>query len=367
MQLLGSVTCLSMVLIPVVGLNVVQNPLVVAPVTGALGHNVSAPDGIVSLPMDLARMSSDCNCRFEGYCTCEGARAFMSCIRDACSQSSCDCDRSYHFDNACNHLAGTCPSLGLQCSTTEVSCMKRTYVPQSVPFNTSRDQPREARPANRAPNPVQPSPVQSTPGVTVQPIDRPSLRDRALQTSSQSGVSWWEAHRSLLVWWTLSAAVHSLIILAFAFVYNRYRITLAFKPGKGAHDQGKFRFGLFDCFNSSQLCLLGCCCPCLRWPDTVDKVMRWPSYWLLVAVMILESVFDGLCHGLLGLLFVLFGCYMRQRMRSKYQMENTSGIMVLDLLAWCCCTPCAIVQEARHCELQRNGVKKHKVTGSGDV
>eukprot|EP00808_Paulinella_micropora_P016697 g40132.t1 len=72
-------------------------------------------------------------------------------------------------------------------------------------------------------------------------------------------------------------------------------------------------------------------------PPAVTTTQQ-PDRWVLLLYIVLYRSY-GLA------LFALAGAYYRTRLRRKYRIP---GSFLCDLLLWCCCSPCAIAQEARH-------------------
>jgi len=108
-----------------------------------------------------------------------------------------------------------------------------------------------------------------------------------------------------------------------------------------------YSFGIFGCFSAPNVCVMGCCCPCLTWADTMDK-KGFLSYWKAFFAFFLLTVLYGFTWGIAPILVVVLGTIYRQKLRKSYDIENgTFKTVALDVLAWLCCQPCAIIQEAR--------------------
>merc|ERR1719498_347116 len=111
--------------------------------------------------------------------------------------------------------------------------------------------------------------------------------------------------------------------------------------------------GLFACFSDLPICFWSCCCPCIRWADTVHKMgfmEFWPAFSLFLSLLIL---YWGLSPFGVGFLIWLGFCCLcvtyRHRMREQFQMNDRHDFAFAeDLAIYCCCSPCAIAQEARH-------------------
>lgn len=64
----------------------------------------------------------ECSCRFEDVCSCQSALQFMRCIQATCASSGCYCTEGQHFLDACNKMAATCGSIGLECHPEKAVC-----------------------------------------------------------------------------------------------------------------------------------------------------------------------------------------------------------------------------------------------------
>jgi len=112
-----------------------------------------------------------------------------------------------------------------------------------------------------------------------------------------------------------------------------------------------FSFNLFSCLNDPKICVMGFCCPCLRWADTVDKqdIMSFGPAFFIMFILSLLSVHT---QGIMGVGVVLVGVMARHKLRKKYDMNSS---VMGDCAVWLCCQPCAIIQEAREESVQRAG------------
>lgn len=77
---------------------------------------------VPELPISLAVFAETCRCEFAGLCTCAASVQLMTCIADACQQGTCDCTE-FTFGDACQTMAGTCPSSGLRCTNDTAICL----------------------------------------------------------------------------------------------------------------------------------------------------------------------------------------------------------------------------------------------------
>lgn len=143
--------------------------------------------------------------------------------------------------------------------------------------------------------------------------------------------------------------------LLFAYLYKKasnnypkvFSPTPKAVPASSLLNRSSFTFGLFSCFEDGNICVLGCCCPCLRWADTLDR-QKILSYTKAFALMFILMLLNPYTAGLSFLAIILVGVIYRQKLRTKFDIESGTGkTLCFDLFAWWCCTPCAICQEAR--------------------
>lgn len=65
-----------------------------------------------------------CECRFEDYCTCGGALAYLDCISRTCAMEECNCgNNTVQFSTSCGHMASECKEdLDISCSSSKATC-----------------------------------------------------------------------------------------------------------------------------------------------------------------------------------------------------------------------------------------------------
>lgn len=101
-----------------------------------------------------------------------------------------------------------------------------------------------------------------------------------------------------------------------------------------------------------QICLCSCCCPCIRWADTISMLglMRfWSAFFIFLIISYLHEISGGSLVWWLAL--VLLCTYERQQIRKIFGMpRGTFGTIAADCCCYCWCLPCTIAQEARHVE-----------------
>lgn len=80
-----------------------------------------APQGS---PGPAAGPAGPCECRFEDFCTCGGALAYLDCISQTCAKEECNCgNNTEKFSTSCGHMASECKSeLDIICSSSHATC-----------------------------------------------------------------------------------------------------------------------------------------------------------------------------------------------------------------------------------------------------
>jgi len=140
------------------------------------------------------------------------------------------------------------------------------------------------------------------------------------------------------------------------------------KRNDSGHD---FSFSIFGCLAEPKLCVLAFCCPCLAWADTMDQnkdkglLHYWPAFLFFFGLLVLAPYTMGIS----SLFIVGLGVYYRQKLRQANSSLVHSGegtdekhasgkkvTLALDILFWCFCQPCAIIQEAREESVTRSNL-----------
>lgn len=142
-----------------------------------------------------------------------------------------------------------------------------------------------------------------------------------------------------------AAAVEFFVCLAiwwWCFRDNKYR-----KPGQAAYDFEPVP--MCSCCKSCSICCATMFCHPFMWAKTLDKQNYMPEW----AGILLQFVF-----GLLGAIFMgppwLFTCILRCYFRRQIRLDtDQSPNNCNDCLMHCCCSPCAVQQEAEYIELKK--------------
>jgi len=172
------------------------------------------------------------------------------------------------------------------------------------------------------------------------------------KTPSISGMNFWGMSHgekeSFFAGWL--AYIVAGFCLAFMYTKARSRNPKMFTPEVHRdkfHNPKDFAFHIFGCLGSPNICVMGFCCPCLRWADTMDQRGLLP-YWKAFCAFFLLSVLHCYTWGISSLLVVALGVFYRQKLRASHEIESGSPMSIAtDALLWLCCSPCAIIQEAR--------------------
>jgi Cys-rich protein (TIGR01571 family) len=162
-------------------------------------------------------------------------------------------------------------------------------------------------------------------------------------------------------WTTLltSGLVYIILVLIVAALYRTNKSEL--RDAEIPSTEGDtFSFAFFDCirlkYDFLYMCLLACCCPAIRWADTVSAVkVGIMSFWPALILALALSVLGPLTGGVTLIAFAILGVAVRQRLRVYFDhAPHQPKTLFLDCMAWCCCFQCcALVQEAREVEYVR--------------
>lgn len=167
-----------------------------------------------------------------------------------------------------------------------------------------------------------------------------------------SKVNFWHMDRQSQQQVFISSLVYLIGGLLFAFLFKQMRskhFELEQRPD--AHPNNRdFSFSVFGCLGDMKLCVLGFCCPCIAWANTLERRLQvpyWKAFLAFFGLMLLHAY-----TSFVSCLFVIgLGVFYRQKLRDHYGIENyetgNKVTVAVDLLLWGFCQPCAIIQEAR--------------------
>lgn len=146
----------------------------------------------------------------------------------------------------------------------------------------------------------------------------------------------------------LAAVLYLLLAMGVGYCYMSYKGP-RLESASGYLPEDGFSDAICECGQSWSICVWSCCCPCIRWSDTVSQ-MHFLAFYL--GILTWSSLFfcNGLFSGLGFLLIVLVGAWHRGKIRAHFGLPRSCMTGFQDVIAWLCCQPCAIAQEARHVE-----------------
>jgi len=112
-----------------------------------------------------------------------------------------------------------------------------------------------------------------------------------------------------------------------------------------------FKYGVFECFGQPKICCWVFCCPAIRWADNISTMGVLRSFWLAFVMYLgVTLIFNESVDLCAWLLVAVIGAGFRQELRLKFKMPTGTLIFFQDMFLYCCCTCCAITQEARQVE-----------------
>lgn len=163
-----------------------------------------------------------------------------------------------------------------------------------------------------------------------------------------------------------------LLIILVAYIYRMRKPQLSeVAPGiREAKDA--WAYSLFDTAGMTgedlQLCGMACCCPAIRWADTMSspKVAfpeqeEWGiykehtglSFWKALTMIVVLAFLGPWTLQLTTIILLGVLVYYRQKLRVIFNHSPGGRSYPHDCLILCCCTCCTIVQEAREVEKVR--------------
>jgi len=153
----------------------------------------------------------------------------------------------------------------------------------------------------------------------------------------------------------ISAVITGIIATIVAYLYKKNKVPASLSGSGKADDLNKnWSTGTLDpqaWMAEPWLCFWACCCPAIRWADSMS-MLGLLGFWVAFSIFLGLELLNSLTS---GVVFYLVLCsvatYQRQRLREKFDMDHDDAKTVgIDCLWFCCCLPCAVSQEARHVE-----------------
>lgn len=141
-------------------------------------------------------------------------------------------------------------------------------------------------------------------------------------------------------------AFTALLACIAAYLYKSTRSWPSVEATDGASALTQWSSGLCACFEDPYTCVWACCCPAVRWADTLDMVGMMKFWSAFALCTVLEFVMHLPCLGLVWVVLCCVMTYYRQELRGLFQIPRAGG--VVDFALICCCMPCVLAQDARH-------------------
>lgn len=175
-------------------------------------------------------------------------------------------------------------------------------------------------------------------------------------------LSWWMV---LQVFFNQLAYVILVLVVAFLWKKGGGKTPQLSEPMGTREAQPAWAYGLFDCSGATgedlPICGMACCCPIIRWADTMSNPKVATSepkapqtglgFWQAIGIALALVFLSPFTGGLSSLLLFSIMMYYRHKLRQIFRHSpGTLGSFCYDFWGLCCCTCCAIVQEAREVE-----------------
>mmetsp|Transcript_23815 Transcript_23815/g.67444 ORF Transcript_23815/g.67444 Transcript_23815/m.67444 type:complete len:302 (-) Transcript_23815:112-1017(-) len=172
-------------------------------------------------------------------------------------------------------------------------------------------------------------------------VIQPSKEELAQENLSRNIV----ALISIMVWAAFAALVAQ-------YYLDSWKVKPAPSEGSAVEEaMSTFKYGVFECFGEPKICCWVLCCPAIRWADNISTMGVLRSFWLAFVMYLgVTLIFNESVDLCAWLLVALIGAGFRQELRLKFKMPTGKMIFFQDLFLYCCCTCCAITQEARQVE-----------------
>lgn len=181
-------------------------------------------------------------------------------------------------------------------------------------------------------------------------------KQQAIYLREHTWWGWIKYHwRNLIEEGIFTVLLDCLFVMIFAYFWRKHKLA---NPTVGFQEQstGDWSFGLFGCFSNFgqewPVCAMACCCPYVRWADTMGdpnfKAMDfWPSLRL---ILFLGPILTFLTGGIAHLVVLCVLVFYRQKLRQVYGMQSGGATLCTDCLSWWCCSCCTLIQEAKQVE-----------------
>jgi len=175
--------------------------------------------------------------------------------------------------------------------------------------------------------------------------------DVVIQEPAQSQ-QWYNAWlQALLLRFILLAYVGLVCTIAYFYFRQKPVREDAMPELEDSDGLSDWKYGICDCCSAPSICFWSCCCPAIRWADTLGMTGLL-GFWLAFAIYLGVDFLGSLAFDFLFWILLAVICAgFRQEMRIKFHMKKQGGATYcLDFLLYCCCSCCVMVQEARQVE-----------------
>jgi len=146
----------------------------------------------------------------------------------------------------------------------------------------------------------------------------------------------------------MSALIYAVLATLLAYYYKSHKAPV--EPNKTVDDKSfqDWTTGILnpsDWAKDPAVCAMACCCPAIRWADSMQMVGIF-SFWVAFAIFLAIETLNAITSGaLFWIVLAVVVAINRQKIRTAFGMESNGFI---DYLCACCCLPCVLSQEARH-------------------
>jgi len=154
----------------------------------------------------------------------------------------------------------------------------------------------------------------------------------------------------------INVVVGLLLLILFGYLYKEHKYTHMMDAGWDENMGGastldnEWKYAFWDCFATPKMCFIACCCPAIRWADSMDMANQL-SFWVAVSMWWVVSLFNLYVGFLFAFVSGILGAIYRQKIRAIFKIESgTPKTIALDFFAYCCCPCVPIVQEGRTLE-----------------
>lgn len=149
---------------------------------------------------------------------------------------------------------------------------------------------------------------------------------------------------------TITVALN-VFVIGFALLYRSCATSPAYFVGDWQLPTEDWPFEHWKLKSDWPICLMACCCPAIRWADTIGSDRLWGGFfWHAFLLFLVLQILGIYTYGFSVLVLLCIGIYFRQKIRGNFKKSNSWSTYASDVLLWCCCPCLAIAQEALEVE-----------------